>query len=84
MTGAVRVKSFTAEPEAIAAYGPLADESGRQSFELRLVGAAKGVLIARLSGVEDRDRPKRCADCGSIYRVRPCHRRGPRNTTTPI
>ncbi len=56
VTGAVRVKSFTAQPEAIAAYGPLADESGRQSFELRLVGAAKGVLIARLSGVADRDR----------------------------
>ncbi len=56
VTGAVRVKSFTAQPEDIAAYGPLADENGRQSFELRLVGAAKGVLIARISGVADRNR----------------------------
>jgi 16S rRNA processing protein RimM len=56
VTGAVRVKSFTAQPEDIAAYGPLADESGRQSFALRVVGAAKGVLIARLSGVADRNR----------------------------
>ncbi len=54
--GALRVKSFTARPEDIAAYGPLADETGRRHFELRLIGTAKGVLIARLSGVEDRDR----------------------------
>jgi 16S rRNA processing protein RimM len=56
VTGAVRVKSFTAQPENIAAYGTLADESGRQSFALRVVGVAKGVLIARLSGVADRNR----------------------------
>ena len=54
--GAVRIKSFTARPEDIAAYGPLADQSGARHLELRLVGAAKGVLIGRLSGVEDRNR----------------------------
>jgi 16S rRNA processing protein RimM len=54
--GAVRIKSFTARPEDIAAYGPLADESGTQRLDLRLVGAAKGVLIGRLFGVEDRNR----------------------------
>ena len=26
--GAVRIKTFTAEPEAIAAYGPVTDEAG--------------------------------------------------------
>jgi 16S rRNA processing protein RimM len=55
VTGAVRIKSFTARPEDIAAYGSLADETGRR-FALRLVGAGKGVLLARLSGVEDRNR----------------------------
>jgi 16S rRNA processing protein RimM len=54
--GAVRIKSFTACPENIVAYGPLSDETGRRRLELRLLGAAKGVLIARLSGVEDRNR----------------------------
>jgi 16S rRNA processing protein RimM len=54
--GAVRIKSFTARPEDIAAYGPLADESGTRRLELRLVGAAKGVVIGRLSGVDDRNR----------------------------
>jgi len=53
--GAVRIKSFTEEPEGIARYGPLTDESGGRRFELQLIGMAKGVVIARLSGVEDRD-----------------------------
>jgi 16S rRNA processing protein RimM len=54
--GAVRVKSFTQHPEDVAAYGPLADETGRRHLELRLLGVTKGVLIARLTGVEDRNR----------------------------
>lgn len=53
--GAVRIKSFTEVPEDIAAYGPVEDETGRRRFDLRLCGAAKGVLIAHLSGVGDRD-----------------------------
>src|SRR5215471_2801158 len=53
--GAVRIKSFTEEPEDIARYGLLTDETGCRRFELRLIGAAKGVVIAHLSGVEGRD-----------------------------
>ena len=53
--GAVRIKSFTQEPEGIARYGPLTDETGGHRFELHLIGMAKGVVIARLSGVEDRN-----------------------------
>ena len=53
--GALRIKSFTDVPEDIARYGPVEDEDGRRRFELSLRGAAKGVLIARLSGVENRD-----------------------------
>lgn len=56
MRGAVRLKSFTGEPEAIAGYGPLTDESGERRFTLRLIGNAKGLLIAKIAGVEDRDR----------------------------
>ena len=54
--GAVRLKSFTAEPEDVAGYGPLEDERGERRFALRLIGHAKGVLIAAISGIEDRDR----------------------------
>ena len=53
--GAVRIKSFTEVPQDIGRYGPLSDQSGRRSFELQVLGIAKGVVIARLSGVEDRD-----------------------------
>jgi len=53
--GAVRIKSFTEEPEDVARYGPLTDETGVRRFELRLIGAAKGVVVARLSGIVDRN-----------------------------
>jgi 16S rRNA processing protein RimM len=57
--GEVRVKSFTAEPKAIAGYGPLEDEGGGRRFALALRGAVKGVLIARLDGVADRNAAER-------------------------
>ena len=49
-----RATVLTIFPEMLP--GPLADESGERRLTLRLVGAAKGVLIAKLAGVEDRDR----------------------------
>ena len=60
--GAVRIKSFTADPEDIARYGPLEDETGERHFTLRITGAAKGVLIAQLSGVADRNRAEALRD----------------------
>jgi 16S rRNA processing protein RimM len=59
--GAVRLKSFMAEPEDVTSYGPLEDERGERRFALRLVnsargGSAKGVVIAAISGIDDRDR----------------------------
>jgi 16S rRNA processing protein RimM len=56
--GAVRIKSFTDDPKAIASYGALEDESGERRFTLRIAGDAKGegMVIATLSGVTDRDR----------------------------
>src|SRR5712671_802066 len=53
--GAVRLKSFTEVPADVARYGPLEDEAGHRCFELQICGTAKGVVIARLSGVEDRN-----------------------------
>ncbi|HZK92007.1 MAG TPA: ribosome maturation factor RimM [Stellaceae bacterium] len=56
--GAVRIKTYTDEPDAIARYGALDDESGERRFTLQIVGSAKGdgMVIATLSGVADRDR----------------------------
>lgn len=53
--GAVRLVSFTERPEDIAAYGPLCDETGARHFTLRSVRAAKGGLVARIDGVDERD-----------------------------
>jgi len=54
--GEVKVKSFTGDPLAIAAYGPLFDEQGRK-FDLKLSSkAAKDtIVIARIDGVGDRN-----------------------------
>lgn len=57
--GLVRVRSFTAEPQAIVGYGPLQDEQGAERFALELVGTGKGVLIARIAGVQDRNAAER-------------------------
>lgn len=52
--GEVRVKSFTAAPEAVADYGPVTDANGRRRFELEVKGTSRGVVLARIRGVEDR------------------------------
>jgi len=53
--GEARVKSFCAEPEAIADYGPLSSEDGARRFEIRLTRPVKGGFAARLSGVATRE-----------------------------
>jgi len=53
--GEVRLKSFCAEPRAIAAYGPLWTEDGARSFTLTLGAEVAGGLAARLSGVASRE-----------------------------
>jgi 16S rRNA processing protein RimM len=50
--GEVRLKSFCADPEAIAGYGPLWTEDGARSFTVKLTRAnVSGGLGVRLSGV---------------------------------
>jgi 16S rRNA processing protein RimM len=49
--GLVRVRSFTAEPEDLTAYGPLTDESGTRRYALELLSAD----LAKIDGVADRD-----------------------------
>ena len=52
--GEVKVRSFTEKPEDVAAYGPLYDETGRR-FTLAVRSRAKGVVIAAIEGINDRD-----------------------------
>jgi 16S rRNA processing protein RimM len=59
--GEVRLHSFTANPTAIAAYGPLETEDGRV-FAIESLRPAKHAFVARLSGVADRDAAERLAN----------------------
>jgi 16S rRNA processing protein RimM len=59
--GEVKLKSFTADPMAVKDYGPLMSEDGSTSFEIETLRPAKGHLVARLRGVQDRDAAERLA-----------------------
>ncbi len=52
--GEVRLRSFTADPLAVARYGVLLSEDGTRTFELIALRPAKDAFIARLKGVDDR------------------------------
>lgn len=53
--GEVRLKSYCADPTAIADYGPLFTEDGSRSFKVRLTRPVAGGLGARLSGVTTKE-----------------------------
>lgn len=53
--GEVRLKSFCAEPTAIAEYGPLFTQDGSRSFRVTLTRPVAGGLGARLGGVATKE-----------------------------
>jgi 16S rRNA processing protein RimM len=53
--GLVRLKSFTADPEAVAEYGPLFTEDGSGQFNITLVQTIKNGFAAKLSGVATKE-----------------------------
>jgi 16S rRNA processing protein RimM len=53
--GEVKLWSFTADPAAVKDYGPLESEDGTLQVEIEALRPAKDHLVARLSGVRDRD-----------------------------
>lgn len=53
--GQVKIRSFTANPEDLTAYGPLSDETGEKAYSIAVTGAAGGQLIASIEGVSDRN-----------------------------
>jgi 16S rRNA processing protein RimM len=57
--GEVKLWSFTADPAAVADYGPLESQDGTQRFEIEAMRSAKDHLVVRLSGVRDRDAAER-------------------------
>ncbi len=53
--GIVRVQSHTTRPDDLTAYGPLSDAAGTRRFALTVTGRVKGLLLARVDGVDDRN-----------------------------
>lgn len=53
--GEVKIKSFTEQVRDVAAYGPVEDESGTRRFAIKIRGEAKGLVIASLDGIGDRN-----------------------------
>lgn len=53
--GEVRVKSYTADPEAIEDYNPLLTEDGSRSFDLGILQVVKNGLLVRLSDVTSKE-----------------------------
>jgi 16S rRNA processing protein RimM len=56
--GEVKLWSFTADPAAVADYGPLETADGR-TVEIEAMRPAKEFFVARLKGVADRDAAER-------------------------
>ncbi len=53
--GEVRLKSFCADPAAIADYTPLYSKDGRRFATVVLTGAASNALTARIDGVSTKE-----------------------------
>jgi 16S rRNA processing protein RimM len=60
--GEVRLWSFTEDPMAVTGYGALESEDGSRRFEIEAIRPAKGHLVARLSGIADRDAAEQLAN----------------------
>ena len=52
--GLVRIKSVTEDPMAVTSYGPLSDETGKKTYRVEALSAARGAVLARIEGVADR------------------------------
>jgi 16S rRNA processing protein RimM len=57
--GAIKLWTFTEDPLAVTAYGPLVTKDGTRSFEVATAREAKGHLVATLKGIATREDAER-------------------------
>lgn len=56
VTGALRLKSFTENPDDVARYGQLMSEDGTRTYDIEVTShTGKGDLIVRVQGVDTRE-----------------------------
>lgn len=53
--GEVKVKSFSDDERHLTRYGSLSNESGDQTFDVKIVGHSKELLRVKIKGVDDRN-----------------------------
>lgn len=63
LRGEFCLRSFTADPRAVAGYGPLTTDRGDPPLRLRIVGEKKGALIVRAEGIDDRTAAEALRGC---------------------
>ena len=73
--GEVRLRSFTQDPLAVKSYGDLESEDGARQFKIETLRPAKGIFVARLEGINDRNAAERLTNL-KLY--------VPRNRLPPI
>ena len=55
LKGYVKIKSFMVNPGDLAGCGPLTDKNGTKSFVIDLISINQRGLVAKLSGIADRE-----------------------------
>jgi len=55
VSGRVRIKTFTSDPEAVGAYGPVETSKGIFGIHVTGTGTGAGVVIAELEGIKRRE-----------------------------
>lgn len=53
--GEVKVKSFSDDERHLTRYGLLSNESGDQTFDVKIMGHSKELLRVKIKGVDDRN-----------------------------
>jgi 16S rRNA processing protein RimM len=53
--GAVKIKTFTADPEAIAVYSPLYGKDGETTYKIKILSVKDDMVTVRIEGVNDRN-----------------------------
>jgi 16S rRNA processing protein RimM len=71
LRGEVRLRSFTEDPMAVTAYGPLESEDGSRRFKIEALRPAKDHFVARLAGIADRDAAEKLVNL-KLYVSRDC------------
>ena len=85
LKGEVKIATFTAEPEDVAAYGPLTSADGSITVEIASLRLAGGGAVSRACAASRTGMPpSACAERSFSCPAPCCHRRMRTNTITRI